>query len=291
VEEAAGRIVLQGSIDLANVERDVALMRTYEAIGFDSFTVVPLGHPSTVDADTLYEAFASRIRATELPVTVYAAQGRFSTYPHLGPAGQPLDVFDRVADLPNAIGIKVSHPVPLGIHWQLCEKVADRMLVAPVNLDFAPVLARNFQIQWTGQWNVEGVQGPHRQFAHELLAATADHDFARADAVYNEMYPLLEHFYWLQAPAIKRGAHPWAHNKYYSWLTGGNGGLLPLTGPGRDHVPVLDAAARQGMRDAFAAAGVAVTDAPDDEFIVGKAAWDRGVRPDAATPLPSYSRE
>ncbi len=280
LDEAAGRLLVQGSVGSTSLEEDIRAIRRCEELGFDFLSVVPRGLAADSSCAQLFEAFVERIGATELPVTLYAASN--FRYPSLGPGGQPIELFDRLADLPNVVGLKVSHPIPLGITRQICEVIADRVHVALVNLDFVPVLARDFPLQWSGQWNGEAVQTPERPLAKELLAAAAARDLERVVLVYNEMLPVLEHFYWLQAPWIAAGAHPWQHNKYYSWLTGGNGGVLPSRAVG-DRVPVLDGAARRGMRDAFAAAGLQVTDAPDEQFLVGRAAWDRGVRPDTRT--------
>jgi 4-hydroxy-tetrahydrodipicolinate synthase len=188
------------------------------------------------------------------------------------------------------VGVKVSHPVPLTVHWQLCDRIADRVLVAPVNLDFVPVLGRQFTIQWSGQWNAEAVQTPASKYGVELLAATAAKDVGRAVEISNRMYPVLDLFFQIQVPSIASGGHPWQHNKYYSWLGGGNGGLLPLDErTPEDQLPTLDGSTRQRMRDAFAAAGLTATDAPDEQFIVGRAAWGRGVRPKDVAGLPKFS--
>jgi 4-hydroxy-tetrahydrodipicolinate synthase len=74
--------------------------------------------------------------------------------------------------------------------------------------------------------------------------------------------------------------------KYYQWVMGGNGGLLPLQG--REKVPALDAASRQQIRETCRRVGIAA-DRPDEEFIVGRAAYARGVRASDLKSKPLYT--
>jgi 4-hydroxy-tetrahydrodipicolinate synthase len=110
---------------------------------------------------------------------------------------------------------------------------------------------------------------------------------ADAMTVYWQMQPLIDLVYEIQGTLLKKtGAHPWQHMKYYQWVMGGNGGLLPLDG--RESGPVLDNAARQLIRDTCASVGIAV-DRPDEEFLVGRAAYARGVRASDLTSRPHYA--
>lgn len=289
VAEAKGKLPVHGLAYMPDAEADIALIRRMEALGCEAI-FLSLQQPADTSAGDLFTAYRRRIEATELPVILYAAGGKGRVFPKLGPAGQPLDVFDRVADLPNVVALKISQPLSLTTHMQLCKTVADRLLVAPVNLDFVPLLARHWRMQWSGQWNAEAVQTPENQLANKLLAACASGDAAAIDRTARDIQPAHDAFFALQAAVIKSGAHPVQHNKYYAWLGGGNGGLVP-NDPGAPEgaVPVLDAAGRAMMRAAFAASGLRATDAPEEQFIVGRAAWDRGVRAKDMAGLPSYS--
>jgi 4-hydroxy-tetrahydrodipicolinate synthase len=290
IDAAEGEILIQGAVFGGTVDEEIAIIQRLEALGVHFLALTPV-HPASISGVDLFESYRRRLEATDLPCTIFAStHGRGFVFPDLGPTGQPLDVFDRLADVANVVGIKLSHPVPLMTQWQICERIADRVLVAPVNLDFVPVLGRQFNIQWSGQWNAEAVQTPGCQLAVEMLAATAARDFERAEKVSNQMHPALDLFYWLQAGSIAAGGHPWQHNKYYSWLGGGNGGVLPLDpSTPEEAIPTLDASTRQRMRAAFAATGLSTTDAPDEQFIVGRAAWERGVRPKDTANLSKFA--
>lgn len=288
LDEARGRIPVHGIVYNSTPEADIALLSRLEALGVDMILLASR-YASETTAEDLYASMAQRIQSTDLPVMLYAALNRGRNFPHLGPAGQPLDVFDRVADLGNVAAVKISQPVTLTSTLQMCDRLADRLLMAPVNLDFVPLLSQHYRIQWSGQWNGEAVQTPTEQLGNDLLAACAGRDMAQINAAAQRVQPVHDAFFQLQSEVIRAGAHPWQHNKYYSWLGGGNGGLLPVPASEADHVPVLDAAARAKIRTAFSAAGLPMTDAPEEQFIVGRAAWARGVRPSDLEHWPRYA--
>ncbi|MEZ5938646.1 MAG: hypothetical protein R3C52_10565 [Hyphomonadaceae bacterium] len=286
IDEAKGKQSVHGIV-VSGADADIALIQRLEALGVEMILLASR-HPADISAADLGDQMERRIRSTELPIMLYAALSTGRRFMHLGPSGQPLDVFDRLADLPNVTAMKVSHPVSLTSTQQLCETVGDRVFMGPVNLDFVPLLARHHHIQWSGQWNAEGVQTAEDQVGNALLAACAAGDFAQADKLATRMQPVIEQFYEVQAAAIAAGVHPYQHNRYYAWLSGGNGGLVPAP-PGAEHaVPVLTAKDRAAMRAAFAASGLKVTDDPEELFLVGRAAWDRGVRPSDLPATPFY---
>ncbi len=113
--------------------------------------------------------------------------------------------------------------------FELCERLSDRLILGPVNLDFVPVLGKHYRnIQWSGEWIVEAVQSPEKPYAVEFMALAGKGRMDEAMKVYWRMQPLVDAIYDLQAPLLLHGSHPWAHMKYMQWCTGGNGGLLPL---------------------------------------------------------------
>lgn len=290
IDEAKGRLRIHGIIAGRDPASDIALLRKLERMGID-LVLLASTYPAGVDGSALYDLMAQRITATDLPIMLYAATGR-RAFPALGPAGQPLDVYDRIADLPNLVAVKVSQPISLTSHMQLCERLGDRLSIGPVNLDFLPALARQWRIEWSGQWNAEAVQTPQAQIGNALLAASRSGDFAELDRLAVRIEPVLSHFFAVQAPVIRKGAHPWPFNRYYQWLGGGNGGLLPPDPHApQGAIPTLDAEARVKMRAVFRASGLTPTDDPEEQFVVGRAAWSRGTRAGDMASLPYYAMD
>lgn len=289
-DEARGRIAVHGIVVGRDPDADRGVLHELERHGVD-LVLLASSYPRDVDAQGLHDLMAARIDATALPVMLYAATGR-RAFAALGPEGQPLDVLDRIAERPQVVAVKVSQTVSEGATLALCRALGDRLSIGPVNLAFLPRLARQFRIAWSGQWNGEAIQTPVDRVGLRLLEASASGDLDLMDALAQRLQPVLSHFFAVQAPVLAKGAHPWPHNRYYQWLGGGNGGLLPADPHAPDGtVPVLDAAARAAIRAAFRAAGLEPVDADDDDqFIVGRAAWSRGERPDTTKQASGYSR-
>jgi 4-hydroxy-tetrahydrodipicolinate synthase len=125
---------------------------------------------------------------------------------------------------------------------------------------------------------VESVQSPERPYAVELIELYGAGKLDDALRLFEEFQPRHQAFFDLQAMCIARGAHPTVWLKYHQWLTGGNVGLIPTPAHAAAVQPPLDASARQAVRDSYAEVGIPVRDAPDEEFFVGRAQYERGVR-------------
>lgn len=147
--------------------------------------------------------------------------------------------------------------------------------MGPVNLDFLPALSRHYVVSWSGQWNGEAVQTPARQLGNNMLAAYANGDFDTGDRLSAEIQPVLDLFFAIQAPYIRAGTHPWQHNRYYSWLGGGNGGALPKAPHAAHPIPALSDADRDAMHAAFTAAKLQPADDDLESFLAGRAALSR----------------
>lgn len=289
LDEAKGRIPVHGIAVGSTASRDQQIIGALEKMGVD-LILLASSYARDISETDLYETIAARVAATSLPIMLYAATGDRRNFPHLGPAGQPLNVYDRLADCPNVVAMKVSQPVSLTSTVQLCSRLGDRLSIGPVNLDFVPLLSRHFEISWSGQWNAEAVQTPQCQLGNQLLQACREGNMALADTVATAIQPVASRFFEIQAKVIRSGAHPWAHMRYYSWLGGGNGGLLPPDPHApAGAVPVLTAKDRLAIRTAFAASGLATTTDPEEQFVVGRVRWARGERAHDLSRLPHYS--
>ncbi|MEE9911583.1 MAG: dihydrodipicolinate synthase family protein [Deltaproteobacteria bacterium] len=285
-DEARGKILAGDIIGEKTLEDDMAMIAHAEKVGCTHLFISPNRSLQARTEEELYQGYVERISATSLPVVIY---GSFSElYKNFGPGGVPLAVFDRLADLPNVVGIKLSQGLNLTTAIQICEKLSDRLLIGPVNLDFVTILAKRYPVQWSGQWNVESVQSPEKPYAVELMRLLNTRRLEEALKVYAQLEPALNAFYTLQAPLIVKGVHPWSHLKYYQWCTGGNGGLIRNL-PGVP-VPVLDAEARHLIRKTYRQVGIETTMAPEEEFPVGKAASARGARAEDLAETPYYQQ-
>ena len=86
-------------------------------------------------------------------------------------------------------------------------------------------------------------------------------------------------------PHLPQDATPLTIN-YYHWCVGGNGGLP--RGAKSDEAAILDASGRKEIQDCYKKIGIATVDAPEEEFVVGKANYAKGIRAKNLTRTPLY---
>ncbi len=289
-DEAKGTKLLPGDIIGGTSEAaDMDHLAAIENIGLTHLLVSLDRSGICKTEEELYLKYKKRIEATKLPCFLFAMVNPW--YAKFGPSGIPIRVFDKLADLPNVVGIKFSQPMNLATAFQCCEAFADRLSVGVVNLDFAPMLSKFYNVQWSGQWQVEAVQSPEKPYCVEMMHLLNARKYPEAMKVYNQLQPALDDFFELQAPTILKHVSPWAHRKYFQWCTGGNGGLIYIENPKYRHqyVPVLDQAAREKVKASYRKIGIEPYDGPEEEFVVGKAAYKRGIRAKDSAHTQYYS--
>jgi 4-hydroxy-tetrahydrodipicolinate synthase len=277
------RVEAAGKIGMGALGGDLTFL---EKIGC-AYTMI--GYPRNAKAeneDEVYATFRKLIDSTSMAVVLYGSP--VESLRRFHPTGIPLRVFDRLADHPNVVGIKLTHPMSVATAFEICERLSDRLIMGPCNFDHIPVLAKNYKnVQWSGLWITDALQSPEKPFAVEVMDLVVKKRFTEAMKVYWQMQPLIQGVYDLQAPLLLHESHPWAHMKYFQWATGGNGGLLPLK-PAQ-YLPSLDAESRELIKSNFRKAGIIPVDRPEEEFLVGTIAYARGVRAPQLAGKPLYA--
>ena len=271
-----------GKIGMGALGGDLAFL---EKIGC-AYTMV--GFPRNARPETeneVYAQFRKLIDSTSMAIVLYGSP--VESLRRFHPSGIPLNVFDRLANHPNVVGIKLTHPMTVATAFEVCERLSDRLIMGPCNFDHIPLLAKHYKnVQWSGLWITDSLQSPEKPYAVEMMDLVIRGRLPEAMKVYWQMQPLIQGIYDLQAPLLLSESHPWAHMKYFQWLTGGNGGLLPLKPA--PHLPALDQAGRQTIKDNYRKAGIVPADRPDEEFLVGRAAYEKGVRASQLSSKPLY---
>jgi 4-hydroxy-tetrahydrodipicolinate synthase len=285
-DEAKGKILTSFANPSASVEASIELLRYAEKLGYSH---VLLYFPKDLNPQTEDEAYAQfrkLIDATSLAIVLYAYDDPVLRRFH--PSGIPVNVFSRLADHPNVVGVKLTQTMNAELTFELCERLSNRLLVGPVNLDSAPILTKNYpNIQYSPMWVTESVQSPEKPYGVEFMDLIRKRRINEALMVYWEMQPLIQLIWDIQTPPLAKGGHPWAHMKYYQWAVGGNGGLLPLKAS--EAVPLIDAKDRQRIRSTYEKCGITPVDHPEEEFVVGRAAYAKGVRLADLTSTPLYA--
>jgi 4-hydroxy-tetrahydrodipicolinate synthase len=166
-------------------------------------------------------------------------------------------------------------------------------LVCPGNFELMPMFIKFYGGQSSGQWSVEAIQSPEKPYAVQIMNLLLEGNYDEAFKIYTKIQPALNDFFWLQAPCILNHTSPWQHRKYIQWCVGGNGWLMHIADPRYEHhkVPTLDQASRNHIKQWFRKIVIEPTSAPDEEFMVGKAAYARGARLKDLAAIQYYSEE
>jgi len=283
-DEAKGKVVVGGTSGGSTPEERMAALKHAESVGV-SETLLSF-NPKLQTEDEIYDEMKAMITSTNLGIVLYAAPNRVFRKFH--PNGLPMNAMNRLADLPNVIAVKLTQEINFITAYEVAELVSDRVIVGAVNLEIVPLFANKYPVQWSGEWAVDSVQSPEKPYAVQFMDLVSKGRSADAAKVYWQMQPALDAFFKLQGPTIVAGGHPWMQIKYYKWLTGGNGGVLRDFKMRPDQVPILDAQSRQACRDAFQSAGIKCVDLPEEAFVVGNAAYAKGVRLKDMASTPQY---
>jgi 4-hydroxy-tetrahydrodipicolinate synthase len=283
-DEAKGKILMVGVIRPGTWDAMASHVRYMEALG--TTHVLMYFNPELPSQDAMYEQMLSIIENTSLAIILYAKPTPKIT--HLDPTGLPLDAFEKLADHDSVVGVKFTQSLRPATAYAVAERVGRRLLLGVVDLELMLPLSLKYPMQWTGQWAIESLQSPDEPWVMEFLELLRRGKSKEAYDLYWRYESIASNFYALQLPSLSIGGHPWIHIKYMKWLTGGNGGLLPALHESPEFVPHLDARGRADCRAAFAKVGIKTVDLPDEAFIVGNAAYERGVRVKDLASLPQY---
>ncbi|MGI1678822.1 MAG: dihydrodipicolinate synthase family protein [Cellvibrionaceae bacterium] len=243
-------------------------------------------NPDLKNEDAIYHEMKTIIENTSLGIILYAKPS--PKIKHLDPTGLPLATFDRLAELDNVVGVKFTQTLRPATAYAVAERLGNRLLLGVVDLEMMLPLSLKYKMQWTGQWGIDSLQSPDTPWVNQFLDLLRQGKNQEANDLYWRYETIASHFFKLQAPSLSIGGHPWLHIKYMKWLTGGNGGLLADLNATNEYVPHLDAKGRKKCREAFQRVEIKTTNLPDDAFVVGNAAYEKGVRPKDLPAMPQY---
>ena len=211
--------------------------------------------------DDIYEYGRRLAESTNMGIYLFVSDkfgfGRFH------PSGVPFDAYERLADLPNVVAMKVGG-MDAGMIYECFERFSDRLLVTSVNIGLIPLLRKSYDVRWTGAWTAEALQGPDQPHAVNMMNALLANRSDEAMGHYWRMAPALKSMMAIMAPLMPTGAYHWPLLKYQQWLSGGNGGLT------RQPAMRVFQHNLQMIRGGLMAVGVQCPD-PDEDFFIGRA--------------------
>lgn len=217
-------------------------------------------HPRSLDE--IFEDTRRFVDASPLGVVLFAIdQWNFS---RLHPAAFPTDLVVRLAEAcPNLVGVKNEVGLPYaGGLVDLFETLRGVVVVTDPMEYNAPIWIRNYGMRFMGTSNYE-CMGDAVPRMLDLLSHPATWD--EGMELYWRMTPVRKANSAILSPIVAATSLvPRAHWKYQGWLVGFNGG------PIRQPQARPNAAQMAQLRAAAVAAGLPVTEDPDELFWVGR---------------------
>lgn len=225
-----------------------------------------VGFPRTAKTqDELYAYVKSIADNTNLGIILWATDdGEFK---HLHPSNVPFEALDKAANLPNVVALKIMATLDPVAVSEIYERLGKRMLVGAVGLNLAPLLVKNYGMQWSGAWTVEALQSPEKRYAVDFFNLLLKGQHAQAMKVYWQMYPAYQTLYAIMAPLLQKGVHAAAVLKYHQWCVGGNGGAWRPQGQPEAYTVRDDW--KQAIRKAYRDIGIQPREG-GEEFTIGR---------------------
>ncbi|MDB5840890.1 MAG: hypothetical protein JWQ23_2842 [Herminiimonas sp.] len=284
-DEANGKMLVCAYVGEPTREANIELLAHAGKIGCSHAVLVPR-YLEPQSEDEIYRWYRDLIDTTTIPIVLYAQNNPRNR--HLHASGISVSTFERLAELPTVIAIKLTQAINMVRAMECAERLGEKLLIGPVHLDAMPLLSKACHIQWSGQWNAESAQSPERPYIVQYIDAISRGDLEEAYKLYWTLEPAYRAFFQLQAPLLLKGGHPWAHLKYNQWCVGGNGGLMRDIKKPVDHVPILTAGYRDQIRNNYLKIGIEPVAASDEHFMVGMTNYARGFRKADLTSTPLY---
>lgn len=279
-DEAGSDLLVSFIAEEPGDDAKLDLLRRAADAGASHALVHPPFEWQPANEEELYVWYMRMIEASPLQTVLWATDGR--NFRHFAPGNVPINVIDRLADHEQVVAIKLMTTLDEAIVFELCERVAQRIMIGCVNLRLFPLLAKTYGAQWSGAWTAEALQSPDKPFVTQYVQQLASGDFEAALSTYHALSAAYGALFALMAPVLPMGVHPFTQLKYYQWFVGGNGGLMRPP-----HDPVerdfkLTPEQRESVARAYATLGIDMT-GPPESFITGRAAYENGIRPEVVS--------
>ncbi len=268
-DEARGKILVSFTLLQDSVEDSLELLAHAERCGASHALLgyPPSFRPATPDA--IYDVTARLAESTNLGLVMYASD-KFD-FVRFHPSQVPFETYDRIADLPNVVSLKVGFGDP-AMTFECFERFGDRVLVnvgTPWLLGFFPLLHRRYGAQWFGGGAWEMWNAPEKPYLVDYYRHVVRGETAQARAIY---WTIARANAIAMGGSIARGGdigmYHWPMGKYVSWSVGGNGGAM------REPAMRLPPFLMQQRKAALRVLGIEPRE-PDEEFWVGRVRYAR----------------
>lgn len=230
-----------------------------------------LGYPATFrphDANEIYEKTAMLAESTNLGLVMYVSD-KFD-FARFHPSQIPFEAYDRIAELPNLVSLKVGFGDPASA-FEAFERYGDRVLVnigTPMLIGLFPLLHERYGAQWFGGGAWEMWQSPEKPYLVDYHRAVMKGRLDEAMKIYWQIAPATQIMMGSIARGGDSGMYHWPFGKYVSWSVGGNGGAMRE--PAQRLNPMMMASRKAALR------AIGITPEENDaQFWIGRARMAR----------------
>ncbi len=226
-----------------------------------------LGYPTGFmprSEEEVYDVTRDMCGLADIGIVLYATSNL--AFQRFHPSGFPPLLMERIAKIPNVVGVKIGSGDPVFIA-ECFARCAEHALVNVTMSDWAPITVLRMDQQWIGASCYEMLQSPERPYVVDMFNLLLAGDYQAAVDIYWRIQPLYGLF-GQHIMGIMQGFYPWAMFKYYQWCVGGNGGLPRSAGRLFMHQMM-------GAKMAYRMVGIEPRE-PDPEFFVGRVNFEAG---------------
>jgi 4-hydroxy-tetrahydrodipicolinate synthase len=267
-DEARGKILVSFTLLNNSFAESLELLAHAEQAGCSHAL---LGYPATfrpTSPDEIYDKTAMLAESTNLGLVMYASD-KFD-FVRFHPSQVPFETYDKIADLPNVVSLKVGFGDP-AMAFECFERFGDRVLVnvgTPWLLGLFPMLREKYGAQWFGGGAWEMWQSPDKPYLVDYHRAVMAGRLDEARSIYWRIAPATQIMMGSIARGGDAGMYHWPFGKYVSWSVGGNGGAM------REPAQRLNPMMMQSRKMALKAIGIQPPE-DDTQFWIGRARWAR----------------
>jgi 4-hydroxy-tetrahydrodipicolinate synthase len=257
-DEAKGKILVSTTLMFNSLEQNIEFARHAQKAGCHCAL---LGYPPTFfpKGDEEIYSVVKEIcdAAPNLGIVLYAYHN--PNFQRVHPTGFPLQLLEKLADIPNVVAMKIGSGDPLFI-YECFERCGNKILVNHPHPGLAPILVSKYGEQWAGGILYEMFQSPDKPYAVDYFNLLLQGHPDEAMKLYRRMKPGMA----ILEQVTMMGTYHWSLFKFIQWCVGGNGGLT------RKPVYKMFLSLMMGIKQAFTAMGITPPE-NEEEFFVGRA--------------------
>ena len=165
-DEAGDKHGIAFSLTEESIEENIQLLEHAEKAGA---THALLSYPQSFrpkTQDEVYDFVIQLSKATNLGIYLFVSD-KFCFH-NLHPSGVPFDAYNKLADEPNIVAMKLGG-MDSGMILECLDRFNDRLLVTTVNLGMLPMLHKTHGVQWSGAWTQEALQSPDKPYVVDFF--------------------------------------------------------------------------------------------------------------------------